>query len=87
MSDRDIAVRIICSLISALCIVNIIARVVGEERKKRWFVPRTRSWFFNRRGILGARLMFGRPRTREGLAVMAGILLCSALVTYIIFLV
>ncbi|MBQ7516735.1 MAG: hypothetical protein IJS96_10685 [Schwartzia sp.] len=87
MSDHDIARRIICSLLSALCIANIFAHIVGEERKKLWFVPRTRSWFFNRRGVLGARLMFGRPKTKEGLAVMGGMLLCVALSTYIIFLV
>ena len=87
MSDTDIAVRIICSLLSSIFVINIIARIVGEDRKKKWFKKRTKFSVFNMRGILGERFHFGRPCTLQGLGVTVVMLSCVALVSYIVFIV
>ena len=87
MTDTEIVRRIFCALISAFCLAHIALRLVGERRRKKWFVQRTRSWFFNRRGFLGEHFHFGRPATKEGLMVLCALLAAIALTTYIIFIV
>lgn len=87
MSDTDIAVRIICSVLCAIFIANIVARVIGEERKRKWFKKRSKFSVFNMRGILGERCHFGRPCTLQGLGVTVVMLSCIALVSYIVFIV
>lgn len=87
LTDQEIALRIICSLIGALCIINIFARLIGEERKKAWFRVRSDFSFFNMRGIFGRSWLFGRPRTIEGVGVALAMSACIALASFIIFIV
>ena len=87
MKDTEIVRRIFLSLFSAFCLAHIALRLLGEKRRKKWFVKRTRSWFFNRRGFLGENLHFGRPATKEGVMVLGALIAAIALTTYIIFIV
>ena len=85
MTDTEITRRVFFSLISAFCLANIALKLLGEKRRKKWFVKRTRSYFFNRRGFLGEHFHFGRPATKEGVMVLLGLLAAVALTTYVIF--
>lgn len=87
MTETEIVRRIFFSLFSAFCLAHIALRLVGEKRRQKWFVKRTRSWFFNRRGFLGEHFHFGRPATKEGVMVLGALLGVIALTTYIIFIV
>ena len=71
----------------AFVIIIITARIIGSERKARWFKRRTNYTLLNRRGIFGEYLNFGYPRTWQGLAValcMYGLIFAIA-VGYICF--
>lgn len=50
-----------------------VARVLGAERKAKWFKKRTRYTIFTRRSMFGEYIHFGRPCTWEGLLVFVGI--------------
>ena len=50
-------------------VIIATARIIGSERKNRWFKRRTNYTLLNRRGIFGEYLNFGYPRTWQGLAV------------------
>ena len=71
----------------AFIIIIITARLLGAERKEKWFKRRTNYTLLNRRGIFGEYLNFGYPRTLQGLAValaMYGLIFAIA-VGYICF--
>lgn len=87
MTDQEIALRIICSLLGALCIINIFARILGEDRKKAWFRVRSGFSFFNMRGILGRSWLFGRPQTLKGVGVALAMFACIAAASFVIFIV
>ena len=87
VTDQEIALRIICSLLGALCIINIFARILGEDRKKAWFRVRSDFSFFNMRGIFGRSWLFGRPQTLEGVGVALAMFACIAAASFVIFIV
>ena len=87
VTDQEIALRILCSLFGAVCIINIFARVLGEERKKAWFRVRSDFSFFNMRGIFGRSWLFGRPQTIEGVGVALAMFACIAAASFVIFIV
>lgn len=61
--------RIFQSLGFAIVVMFISARLMGYERKTKWFKRREKYSFFNRRGIIGEDINFGYPRTIEGCVV------------------
>ena len=61
--------RIFQSLGFAMVVMFIAARLMGHERKTKWFKRREKYSFFNRRGIIGEDINFGYPRTIEGCVV------------------
>lgn len=86
MSDVEIVRRLFLSFIGWMGIINIVARVVGEERKKLWFKRRTGVFtIFQYRGGLGNRWWFGRPKTKEGVFVALIMFALMGLYAYIIF--
>lgn len=85
MTDTEVVRRLFFSLISAFCIVNIVSYAIGDANKRKWFRQRKTSWFFNRRGLLGERMHFGYPATREGIGVFFAMLFAILLVSFIIF--
>ncbi len=87
MAETEILRRVVFSLFSAFCIAHIALRLIGEKRREQWFKKRTKSWFLNRRGFIGERVHFGRPKTKEGVMVLFAVLTAIALTSYIIFIV
>ncbi|MBO5637496.1 MAG: hypothetical protein J6E49_00360 [Acidaminococcaceae bacterium] len=71
----------------AFVIIIITARLVGMERKEKWFKRRTNYTLLNRRGIFGEYLNFGYPRTWQGLLVALGMygLIFAIAIGYICF--
>lgn len=61
--------RLLTVFFLSFFIIIATARIIGSERKVRWFKRRTNYTLLNRRGIFGEYLNFGYPRTWEGLAV------------------
>jgi hypothetical protein len=70
-ADLMYAKKIGATLLFAFCLFAVIAKVIGEERKARWFRKRTKYSFFTRRGGLGEFMNFGYPCTLEGLLISA----------------
>ncbi|MDR3348581.1 MAG: hypothetical protein LBO03_03095 [Acidaminococcales bacterium] len=68
-ADFIYAKKIGVTLVFAFCLFALIAGIIGEERKARWFKKRTTYSFFTRRGALGDFINFGYPRTPEGIAI------------------
>ncbi|WP_425060607.1 hypothetical protein SCACP_13420 [Sporomusa carbonis] len=64
------ALRVIVAFIIGLCIIYITAKIIGDEKKARWFKKRQQTSLFNRRGMLGETLNFGVPRSWQGVAIM-----------------
>jgi hypothetical protein len=67
------------TLLFAFGLFVLIAKVIGAERKARWFKKRTNYSFFTRRGGLGEFINFGYPCTLEGLLISVaalGIIFC-----------
>ncbi len=82
------AERVIAAFFAGLVIIYVFARVIGEEKKARWFKKREQKGILNRRGFLGDTWHFGHPRTWQGAAVMTvmyGIIIAAGYV--IIFLI
>ncbi|MDF2566468.1 MAG: hypothetical protein K0Q53_2872 [Massilibacillus sp.] len=69
MAESEQAVRVILSFMNALCIIYITAKVIGEEKKAKWFKKRQKSNIFTRRGFLGDACNFGVPQKWQGFAV------------------
>ena len=44
MTEQEVAIRIICAFLGALCIINMFTKVIGPERKQQWFTVRS-GWF------------------------------------------
>lgn len=58
------------SFLLSLIIIYLTAKIIGQEKKARWFKKRQQNGIFNRRGFLGETLHFGYPCTVEGFIVM-----------------
>ncbi len=69
----------------AIAVSFCVGAAIGRERKRKWFKQREQSWLFNRRGYLGNNCYFGRPCTKEGIMVVAAIMVISLCIEYIIF--
>ena len=69
MNETEQAVRVISVFILSLGFIYIIAKLIGEERKGKWFKKRTRSNIFTRRGFLGDTWNFGVPYRWQGFVV------------------
>jgi phage shock protein PspC (stress-responsive transcriptional regulator) len=69
LAEIDQVVRILSAFFTALVIIYVIAKFVGEERKILWFKKRTRSTIFTRRSILGETWHFGVPCKWQGFVV------------------
>ncbi len=74
--------RVGAAVAMALAIAYASAHLLGAERKVRWFKQRDQRGILNRRGMLGDRLNFGRPRTWQGLAVLVAMLVAMTTVGY-----
>lgn len=87
VSAQAITGRLFTVFFLAFIIIIITARLLGSERKAKWFKRRTNYTLLNRRGIFGEYLNFGYPRTFQGLAValaMYGLIFAIA-IGYICF--
>ncbi|MBR1589905.1 MAG: hypothetical protein IJ657_02365 [Acidaminococcaceae bacterium] len=87
VSAQAITGRLFAVFFLAFIIIIITARLLGSERKAKWFKRRTNYTLLNRRGIFGEYLNFGYPRTFQGLAValaMYGLIFAIA-IGYICF--
>ena len=87
VSAQAITGRLFTVFFLSFIIIIATARLVGSERKEKWFKRRTNYTLLNRRGIFGEYLNFGYPRTLEGLVValaMYGLIFAIA-VGYIFF--
>ena len=69
MSETEQAARIIAIFILSLGFIYMVAKIIGEERKTKWFKRRTKSTIFTRRGFLGDTWNFGVPYGWQGFAV------------------
>lgn len=69
MNETEQAARIITVFILSLGFIYIIAKIIGEERKAKWFKKRTKRSFFIRRGFLGETWNFGVPYRWQGFVV------------------
>lgn len=67
---EEISLKVIQSFLVSLVFIYIVAKLVGEERKARWFKRRKKETFFTKRGFLGETLNFGHPVTWQGLLVV-----------------
>jgi hypothetical protein len=79
--------RILTVFFLSFFVFMITARILGSERKERWFKRRTKYTLLNRRGIFGEYMNFGYPRTWQGLLValaMYGLIFAIA-IGYICF--
>lgn len=65
--------RVFMSLGFGLVFMLLVGKILGPERKEKWFKRRANYSFFNRRGVIGEALNFGYPRTLEGIAVFIAI--------------
>ncbi len=77
VSTQAVFYRLAFVFALSFVIIIIGARLIGSERKARWFKRRTNYTFFNRRGVFGEYLNFGYPRTWQGLLaalIMYGII-------------
>ncbi len=73
VSSAAICNRIIQVFIVSFFYIFLIAKIVGQENKAKWFRRRTKYTFFNRRGILGEYVHFGYPICWQGLVVFFAI--------------
>ena len=82
-----LAGRIMTVFFLSFFVFMITARLLGSERKERWFKRRTKYTLLNRRGIFGEYMNFGYPRTWQGLLVALGMygLIFAIAVGYICF--
>ncbi|CUH97311.1 putative membrane protein [Propionispora sp. 2/2-37] len=70
MSDQIHVFNILMAFASALLIIYLTAKCIGEEKKARWFKKREKAAnSLTRRGYLGATWQFGVPRSWQGLLV------------------
>lgn len=69
---QALANRIITVFLLSFLVFMGTARILGSERKERWFKRRTKYTLLNRRGIFGEYMNFGYPRTWQGLLVALG---------------
>jgi hypothetical protein len=51
-----------------------VSKIIGEERKSRWFRKRTKYSFFTRRSFVGEFIHYGYPCTIEGFGVFLGLM-------------
>lgn len=88
MTDVEIATRIICAFLGALCVINICTKIIGPERKAAWFTVRS-GWFvfLNYRGSLTKDWLYGTPKTIQGFCVALAMAAAIALETWVIFMV
>ncbi len=84
MSEAEQAMKIICSFINAMCIIYITAKLIGEERKAKWFKKRQKSNLFTRRGFLGDTCNFGVPQKWQGFVVAAWLFSSIGMMSYIV---
>ena len=87
VSAQAITGRLVTVFFLSFIIIMITARLIGGERKEKWFKRRTKYTLLNRRGVFGEYLNFGYPRTFQGLAValvMYGLIFAIA-IGYICF--
>ena len=87
VSAQAITGRVFTVFFLAFIIIIVTARLLGNERKAKWFKRRTNYTLLNRRGVFGEYLNFGYPRTFQGLAValaMYGLIFAIA-IGYICF--
>lgn len=70
MSEMEQAAKILIAFLIALVIIFVTGRLVGENRKERWFKQNRQRTFFTRRGMLGETWHFGVPQTLAGAAIM-----------------
>ena len=59
---QALANRIITVFLLSFLVFMGTARILGSERKERWFKRRTKYTLLNRRGIFGEYMNFGYPR-------------------------
>ncbi|MPN06761.1 hypothetical protein SDC9_154018 [bioreactor metagenome] len=69
MGETEQASRIILAFGMGILIVFLTAKLIGEERKARWFKKRKRVTIFTRRGLLGEACHFGVPCKWQGVLV------------------
>lgn len=70
MNETEQAARIITVFFLALGFIYLVAKIIGEDRKAKWFKKRTKSNIFTRRGFLGNTWNFGVPYQWQGFAVL-----------------
>ncbi len=61
--------RVVIVFICAFVLIAAVSKIIGEERKAKWFRKRTKYTLFTRRSILGEWVHFGYPCTWQGLLI------------------
>jgi phage shock protein PspC (stress-responsive transcriptional regulator) len=84
VAEIDQVVRILSAFFTALVIIYVIAKIIGEDRKATWFKKRTRSTIFTRRGVLGETWHFGVPCKWQGFVVSFLMFSIIGVVSYLI---
>lgn len=79
--------RVIIAFLLSLVIIYVVAKMVGETNKEKWFKKRTKFTVFTRRGFLGETLHFGHPVTKEGYFVMIAMFSLIIAISYLIIFV
>lgn len=76
------ALRIILAFLIGLVIIFITARIIGEDRKAKWFKKREKRSIFIRRGFLGETWHFGVPRSYQGVLIMTAMYALIGIIGY-----
>ncbi|MEN6413929.1 MAG: hypothetical protein ABFC84_14395 [Veillonellales bacterium] len=88
MSEAEQVTRIVLSFFIALAIVFFTSKLIGKERKARWFKKRRHNSFFTRRGFLGDSCYFGVPCKWQGIVIallmVGGIGIISYLLLFVL---
>ena len=80
----QIAERVAIAFVGWIVMMFITARIIGPERKCKWFRQRDQQKsFLNRRGFFGEFIHFGYPCTREGMLVFAVLMAIVLTTAYI----
>lgn len=74
------AARFILYWVVASVVAVIVAYGIGQERKLRWFKPRSFNGFMVRRGPLGNFSLLGVPHSKEGVAITVGIFIAAGII-------
>lgn len=66
--------RVLTVFVLSFVLFAIVGKVLGAERKQKWFKKRTKYTLFTNRSVFGEFVHFGYPCCKEGVMVFAGMM-------------